>query len=98
MRTTAEVKERLADFETRAKAETKAAHVDGSRHEDHALTLELLWSWVGALTWVLGEDVSALALAPPGFTVNVVDRTTPRVQNLEWRVSELEKRLPGVKA
>ena len=66
MRTVEEVRVRLADFEARAEAETKAAHGPGSRLEDHVLTLELLWSWVGALAWVLGGGVDAPTTAHPG--------------------------------
>jgi len=56
MKTRKEVRARLADFEARAETEARAAHAPGVKPEDHALNLELLWSWAGALRWVLGEE------------------------------------------
>lgn len=56
MKTLEEVRAHLAECEAMANAETKAAYAPGARFEDHALAMEMRWSWVGALNWVLGED------------------------------------------
>jgi len=59
MKTSKEVRARLADFETRFEAEAKAARALGPKAKDYegcALNLEMLGSWAGALRWALGEE------------------------------------------
>jgi hypothetical protein len=53
MKTSEEIRARLADCEAQAEAENRAGHAP----EDRALNLERLWSWAGALKWVLSEEV-----------------------------------------
>ena len=52
MKTSEEVRARMADCETQAEAENRAGHAPG----DRALNLERLYSWAGALRWALGEE------------------------------------------
>jgi len=53
MKTLEEIRARMYDMEAKAEAENRAGHAPG----DRALNLERLWSWAGALRWVLGEEV-----------------------------------------
>jgi len=53
MKTLEEIRARMYDMEAKAEAENRAGHAPG----DRALNLERLWSWAGALRWVLGEGV-----------------------------------------
>jgi hypothetical protein len=56
MKTSKEVRARLADFEARFKAKVKAIPDCRDVRVERALELEMLGSWAGALRWVLGEE------------------------------------------
>jgi len=53
MKTREEIRTRMYDMEAKAEHENRTGQDPG----DRALNLERLWSWAGALRWVLGEEV-----------------------------------------
>ena len=55
MKTSEEVRARMADFEARFEAKAKAKPGRDVRGE-RTLELEMLGSWAGALRWALGEE------------------------------------------